>query len=822
MLRLRSMARPDRACAIGLAALMMTTALTAVAPVPQAYAQSAPDTAERSFDIPAQPLTEALIQFGRQAGLQASADAALMQDLRSAPVRGTMTWRQALTALLSGTGLTWRLNGSMVALERISQEGPPGTIMLDPVMVEGQAGSPRQAEIGNLPPAYAGGQVARGGKLGILGNRDVMDTPFNQSSYTSQLIQDQQAGFMSDVLKNDPSIGIVFPTSTALDGFVVRGFFVNNTEVQFNGLAGVAPSFFNSMMSESIERVEVLKGPNALLNGMAPNGSVGSTINTVPKRAGDEPLVRLTPSYIMDSQFGGHADIGRRFGPSKAFGVRLNAVYRDGDTAIDHQSRESALATLALDFRGERVRLSTDLGYQYQDVEGARGTALIAANGAVPKAPDSSRNFFDRWEFSNPEVFYGMARGEFDILDNLTAFAAVGGSHREQQSIGTSRTITNASGDLAAGTVGSGRADKMIGISGEVGMRALFNSGAISHQATIGYSRLDREWRRGEGPSHAFPASNIYNPTYGAAPSSSLFPDPDDVRKSQDLVLKSVVIGDTLSVLEERVQFTLGARHQQIESDSFNTTTGAKVASYDESAVTPMVGLVLKPWQNVSLYGNYIEGLQQGQTAPATAANAGQVFPPFVTKQYEAGIKIDFGQIAATLAAYQIAMPSAFIDPATNIFSVDGEQRHRGVDFNVFGEVSEGLRLLGGVGYVNSELTKTTGGTNDGNTGVGAPEFRIVAGTEWDVPFVKGLTLSGRATYTSSAYLNVTNTFKVPDWTQLDIGARYRLERAQGKPIVIRANIDNVFDANHWVATSFGQLTVSDPLTFKLSASVDF
>lgn len=73
-----------------------------------------------------------------------------------------------------------------------------------------------------LPPEYAGGQVARGGRLGILGNKDMMDTSFNQTSYTSKLIQDQQANFMSDALKNDPSVSSGALPSTGIDGFFIR------------------------------------------------------------------------------------------------------------------------------------------------------------------------------------------------------------------------------------------------------------------------------------------------------------------------------------------------------------------------------------------------------------------------------------------------------------------------------------------------------------------------------------------------------------------------------------------------------------------------
>ncbi|MGY8628386.1 MULTISPECIES: TonB-dependent receptor [Nitrosomonas] len=261
---------------------------------------------------------------------------------------------------------------------------------------------------------------------------------------------------------------------------------------------------------------------------------------------------------------------------------------------------------------------------------------------------------------------------------------------------------------------------------------------------------------------------------------------------------------------------------QKIDSTGFNRNTGAITSSYKEDKITPMVGLVVKPWQQVSLYANYIQGLQQGPTAPLTAANAGEVFAPFVTQQYEVGTKIDFGHIATTLALYQVAQPSGIIDPATNVFGVHGKQRHRGVDFNVFGEVIRGVRLLGGAAYIDSELTRTQNGINDGNRGPAVPKWRLVLGAEWDTPFFTGFTLFGRVTHNGPMYLNAGNTQKIPDWTRLDMGARYMFERSNGKLITLRANINNVLGKNYWDANAFGQLTLSDPRVFLVSATVDF
>ena len=186
-----------------------------------------------------------------------------------------------------------------------SPDASPGTLTLAPIEVEGQAG-PRAGE---LPPAYAGGQVATGGSLGLLGTNDILDTPFSTVNFTSQLIEDLQARTAADVLINDPSVLLTTGSNGFDDTFQIRGFTVPAGDVGLNGLYGLVSS--NRVPAELTERIELIKGPNALINGIAPNGSIGGGINIVSKRAGDEPLTRLTGMFQVDANFGVHLDAAR-------------------------------------------------------------------------------------------------------------------------------------------------------------------------------------------------------------------------------------------------------------------------------------------------------------------------------------------------------------------------------------------------------------------------------------------------------------------------------------------------------------------------------
>ena len=140
-------------------------------------------------------------------------------------------------------------------------------------------------------------------------------------------------------------------------------------------------------------------------------------------------------------------------------------------------------------------------------------------------------------------------------------------------------------------------------------------------------------------------ATNLYNPIFLYALASTSY---GSLPKSSSNTFLSFALSDTLSILDDRAQLLLGLRQQGIQSIIY-AVTGAVTSSYSAIAVTPSIGLLVKLAPYVSLYGSYIEALNQGPTAPNTAVNAGQVFALMRSRQFEAGAKLDFRTWSATL-----------------------------------------------------------------------------------------------------------------------------------------------------------------------------
>ncbi|MGP1718361.1 MAG: TonB-dependent siderophore receptor [Methylophilus sp.] len=775
--------------------LTLTSAVTAYAEESQVF----------DFQLPAGTLGDALNTLARQSAISLTFDAAQVKGKSVPALKKQLTRDQALQQLLKDTGLQARpANGAVIIVPRpVTQH----TDTLPEVAVQAS----RSHSPSDLPEVFAGGQVAKASRMGIMGNVDIFKTPFSTQSFTEEFALDQQARRLADIVAVDPSVRSAMAEYGDSETYHIRGFPLFTNQVGINGLYGmtelrrIAPDFY--------ERVDVLKGPASMLNGSSPFGVTGGNINLVSKRAGDTPLNRFTASYISDSQFGGHLDLGRRFGEDNAWGVRLNALAREGDTPISRQSDRMYIGSLAVDYRGEKLTASFDLASQDRLTKGYSANIQYNPGFALPRAPQNDKNFVNDWEFFKGDSHYWMTKIEYEFNPALTAYINYGQAKGNEEYFyagATARVLVNSAGNFTAG-VGGYRGYYEVDTY-EVGLRGQMQLGSVSNNYALTYTDFDRTAggltvRGANYTGNIYQSPNLPKPTvnYGAIPQNG------------DLQLHSVGLVNTFGFLEDNLLLTLGARHQSLYSGIF--TSGVKTNAYDESKVTPTAALLAK-LGNYSVYGNYSEGLSQGSVAPNTAANAGESLPPFVAKQQEVGVKYNAGTFGVTAAVFQITQPSTFTNAARRLVA-DGEQRNRGLELSTFGQPFSGVRLLGGVTFIDPEQTKTLNGVNDGKDAVGVPKVSVVINAEYDMFAIPGLTLTGRISSFGEAQADVANTQSIPGWTTFDAGARYATQ-ISGNKVTFRANIMNLANKDYWNSVSRSFITMGAPRTALISATIDF
>ncbi|HEY6513342.1 MAG TPA: TonB-dependent receptor [Burkholderiaceae bacterium] len=679
-----------------------------------------------------------------------------------------------------------------------------------------------------LSPAYPGGQVARGGRAGILGTRDNMETPFSITAYTNELIQDRQAKSVGDVLQNDPGVRTARGFGNFQEAYFIRGFILSSDDVAYNGLYSLLPRQY--IATELFERVEVLRGASAFLIGANPGGGgIGGAINLLPKRATNEPLNRVVLGVGSGGQGSAAADLSRRFGPDGATGVRVNLAYRGGNTAVDDEKAQLALAAVGFDWRSRDVRLSADLGWQDNRLKETRPN--VSLRTPVPRVPDGSRNFAQPWSYSNEKDLFGTLRAEWDLAKDITAWAAYGLRRSEEANSLANPTVTDATtGAATTSRFDNTREDRVD--TGELGLRGKLRTGSVGHEwvATAAYFKAERDNAFGFG---FFPlATNIYTPTAHPQPSFSEPPgaflggDLADPRLTGITRMTSLAIGDTLSMLDDSLLVTLGLRRQTIDLSNFAYGTAALIPPrYDQSRNSPALAIVFRGGKEWSVYANYIEGLTQGDTAGSVTlplVNAGQMLPPYASKQTEVGAKMDLGRLGGSVAVFSTSRPRSLI--VNNVFTSEGEDVHKGVELNVYGEATRGLRVLGGATWLDAKQKSTGVPATDGKRVIGVPEAQANLGVEWELP-MPGLAVDGRVVYTGSSYADALNLLKVPGWTRFDVGVRFLLDIGS-TALTLRARIDNLFDRDHWASVGGypgdGYLVVGQPRTFNLSASVDF
>jgi iron complex outermembrane receptor protein len=548
---------------------------------------------------------------------------------------------------------------------------------------------------------------------------------------------------------------------------------------------------------------------------------LGGTVNILPKRAGLEPLTRFTAETQTGGQAYGAVDFGRRLYDDR-LGVRFNAGYRDGETAVDGEDVTIGVVALGLDWRAERFRASLDLGYQEVDRQASQPSITIAPGLAIPAAPDASRSIAQPWTFADDSNLFGTVRAEFDITDEFTAFSSFGFREGEEDGVFANPTVTAADGTSSTTRFDNSREDSVR--SGEIGIRGDFEVASMRHRPSLVYNAYTHQ----EKNAYAFAdfggfANNIYNPVDVTPPAPDAFLGGvvGEPKTTIETRVTSVALADMVSFFDERLMLLGGVRYQELAQKNFNVNSGDLASSYDESAFSPSVGALYKIVPELAVYTSYIQGLERGGLAPAISGtnpvvNAGQSLDPITTEQFEVGLKYDGDNFGGSLAVFQSEKPIAGVDDDL-VFKELYDQRYRGVELSFYGEPVNGLRLLGGVSFLDTE--------RNGLDQIGSPDYQFNGNAEYDLPFLSGVTLDGRVIHTASQYADTANTQKVDSWTRVDLGARYEME-LNDQLVTLRARVENVAGDDYYASVGGfpgqGYLTVGQPRTVAVSASWEF
>ena len=677
--------------------------------------------------------------------------------------------------------------------------------------------SPEQsAEIVVTAQAENATEVVNGGSAGVLGDKPAEDLPFTIRSYDESLIRNQQPQTLGAVLENDPTIRTTYGFGNAAEQFIVRGFSLFGDDVGVNGLYGIGPR--QLVAPELFGSVQVLNGASAFLNGAAPGGSgLGGNVNLILKRAQPRDFVRVTASAEESARFGGAVDISRRFGANGEWGLRVNGAYRDGETAIDREDRRTAVIGTALDYDSGPFRAVLDLAYQEIRVDALRPKVTVAT-ATIPAVPEADANYAQDFTYSELRDVFGTLSLEYDIADNALLYARAGARDGDEAGLYGGITVNDATSGAARGTalfVPATTNNEAI----EAGLRVKLGS-TITHEFNFGGNANWQVFRTAFDFLPGY-ATNLYATPQVPEPIGPGFVggDLDDPNPTARTTLWSAFASDTIGLFGDRVLLTGGLRLQTIRQENTNYD-GTPGAIYDENAVTPVAGIVVKPTERLSLYANRIEALQQGPSVPVDPnnpnTNLGQSLAPRKSTQYEIGGKLDLGGMCLTLGAYRIDRPGEGVR-ADGSFGYLGEQRHEGIEFTANGEIAPGLRLIGGAALTDTEFV-------NGNEVPGVPKYTANANVEWDLGFVPGLTLTARVVQTGEQFVDQANTLKLDSWTRFDLGARYVFAAAD-TPVTLRLSVDNVANERYW-ASAFDAfspaLLQGGARAVKASISADF
>jgi iron complex outermembrane receptor protein len=675
-----------------------------------------------------------------------------------------------------------------VTLQRAAQGG----VTLSPVSAEG---------LGDA----AGGYAPRDASVGTRQPTPIMETPASVKVVTKEVIADQQALRVEEVLRNVS--GVIYTDGPEQKAFTTRGFgsqFMIDGVSRSEFVGGSAQEW--DLDTYNIERVEVLKGPASALYG---RGNPGGTINVVTKQPLAEPYYAAMAAAGSHELFRGGFDVSGPIDAEKQFLYRVNGVAETADSFRDH-------------VESDRYFVMPVLAWNV-----APGSALRAdvEYGRIEETPDSGlpRRFGEIVEGVPLERFVGEPT-DYRIGEKLQARLFL--DHEFQSGIGlhASTTLYRGWHDQLFTRGGSLQSDGRTltrtvrddettnsSISAEISGTASFHTGPLNHSFVLG---LNGDAKRTDAHFGTAPAApiDIFDPVYGNDGPTGPF---NNSNVMTDRWMLGGFAQDDIEIVDG-LHLVGGVRYDYYEEEQDNN--GVSPSDRIDHEVSPNAGVLYRPIEQLSVYATYAESFQ---SSGFTQTPDGTIIEPQRGALYEVGLKLAFfdERLMFNLAAFDQRRTNVPVSVGGGFSVATGEIRSRGVELDVTGEILPGWDVIGGVSVLDADILKDANPAAIGKDPANVPEVTASLWTAYTIQQgdLRGLGAAIGAQYVGTRHGDNINSYELDDYVRLDAALSYRFET-----FTLRAKVNNITDEEILVSQGGNFLFPGEPRSFLLSGEIRF
>ncbi|MEH1786579.1 MAG: TonB-dependent siderophore receptor [Nostoc sp.] len=664
-------------------------------------------------------------------------------------------------------------------------------------------------ELDVTAPPETGYQV-NNTNVGTRTDTPLRDIPQTINVVPRQVIEDQASQNLGDILRN-LGIGNAQDTSREIDSAVIRGFTVRSDNGTLNnGLRDAeAGRAFGSNLN-NIERVEVLKGPASVLYGQLPPGGA---INLVTKQPLSDPYYSLGFKIGSYSEYEPSLDFSGPLTADRSLLYRFNASYKNSGSFVDFQNIERIFVAPVITWQpSSSTKLTIEGDYQNTRLNPEQGlptvgTLLPNPNGKVPRSLYVGEPTVDGARYVNGRIGYNFEQrlGNNWSLNNAFRFSYENNVYYNSTggSLGSDdRTYTRRVQSFYPFVESNFAQDTHV--FGKV------YTGSLEHKLLFGVDYTHNVLSNFGIYNRTIGSLDIFNPVYGQ------IPGPTPPRTSPYIKIINEDLGfyfqDQLS-LANNLKLVLGGREDFVSN-------GNSASEQSDSAFSPRVGIVYQAFSSVSFYASYSSSFEQ-QTGVDFNNN---IFKPTRGSQYEVGVKTDWlnDKLSAILSLYDLTKSNILTsdpDPDHEGYSIQiGEQRSRGIELYITGEIATGWNVIGSYNYTDSSVTKD----NTYKVGTllpGVPKNSISLWTTYIIPYGswKGFGGGVGINYVGDRQGDLENDLTLPSYVTTDAALYYRANKLQ-----LGLNFKNIFDTVYYQSGDTSLVYPGDPFSVEATVKYQF